>query len=396
MAKSSIGGVFATLTLRDAKFRKGMRGAGRSLAKFGKMAMRAGAVATGALAVGLAAGAKQTIALGASLDHLSTQTGIAVAELMRIQQAYKDNGKSADSAGKDINKMQRAIFEASEDPGGSMDYFAQMGLSAEKLMAMNSTEQFFAIGEAIKGIQNPTKQAALAMDVFGRSGGELLTVFKGSDIDDINTSLGSMPEVMQEFSAELERADTLMGRLPNKSAQFFTGFTAGVVSELIPSLDLVNEFDFTELGRGIGEALGDALRHAAFLIAVLMDIPEHGFGGSIDRNSEAFDLMEAEDEAAAEDRKRLAAEEKAYQEARRWEHANAEDFIDSSKAKPAKTSKSRLSVNDAGAGFDSMQRRGLSMSKNPGSIQNKVMKIQEEIRDILKSAETDGTLKWST
>ena len=82
-------------------------------------------------------------------------------------------------AGKDINKMQRAIFEASEDPGGSMDFFAQMGLSAEKLMEMNSTEQFFAIGEAIKGVRNQTKQAALAMDVFGRSGGELLTVFKG-------------------------------------------------------------------------------------------------------------------------------------------------------------------------------------------------------------------------
>ena len=153
-ASRSIGGVFATLTLRDLKFRNGMKRAGRSLAKFGKMAIRAGSVATGALAVGLVAGTKKTIAMGAELDHLSTQTGVAVADLMRIQQAYKDNGKAAESAGKDINKMQRAIFEASEDPGGSMDYFAQMGLSAEKLMGMNSTEQFFAIGEAIKGMHS--------------------------------------------------------------------------------------------------------------------------------------------------------------------------------------------------------------------------------------------------
>jgi len=45
--------------------------------------------------------------------------------------------------------------------------------------------------------------------------------------------------------------------------------------------------------------------------------------------------------------------------------------------------------------IDDYQRRGLSMSKNPNSVQDKVLKIQEQIRDILKSAKIQGKeLVW--
>jgi hypothetical protein len=45
--------------------------------------------------------------------------------------------------------------------------------------------------------------------------------------------------------------------------------------------------------------------------------------------------------------------------------------------------------------IDDYQRRGLCMSKNPNSVQDKVLKIQEQIRDILKSAKIQGKeLVW--
>ena len=417
MAQSrSIGGVFATLTLRDSKFRRGLKRAGKSLARFGAAAARAGGVATAALAAGMLVGTKRTITMGAELDHLSTQTGVAVGDLMRIQQAYKDNGKAAKSAGKDINKMQRAIFEASEDPGGSMDYFAQMGLSAAKLMRMNSTEQFFAIGKAIKGIKNQTKQAALAMDVFGRSGGELLTVFKGSNIDDINQSLGKMPEIMEEFSTELERVDTLMGRLPNKADQFFTGFTAGIVEQLIPSLESVNDFDFTQLGKSLGEALTSVAGEFALIMNATWDaVTTHRtFKESVNKFADIYEEIKREDAAlrqgrrdakekekqqAKNDRIAQLAEEYAYEKARRQEYKDAPDYIDPTEEAVAVAVKSAVNIPaaqaEAGGEISQFQRRGLSMSKNPGSVQNKVLKVQEDIRDILAAAQVAGGLKWA-
>ena len=237
MARSrNIGGVYAELSLRDTKFEKSIKSARAGLNKFGSMALKSAAVGGVALAAGLAAGSKRAITMGADLDHLSTQTGVSVAALMKLGQAYKDNGKDASGVGKDIGKMQKAIYEASQAPGSSIDYFAEMGMSAEKLMAMSPEEQFFAIGEGLKSIENPTKQAALALGVFGRSGAQLMTVFKGSNLDDINASLGKMPEIMDRFSGAMERADTLMGRLPNKSDQFFTGFAAGIIGQVLPGL----------------------------------------------------------------------------------------------------------------------------------------------------------------
>jgi hypothetical protein len=256
MAKSSkIGGIYAELFLKDIKFRQGLKSAGKQLGSFSMKAVKAGSAIAAGVGAGLAIGTKKMVAYGAELDHLSSQTGVAVSSLMRIQQAYKDAGKEASSAGKDIGKMQRAIYDAAQDPGSTLDYFAEFGMSAQELMGMNPEQQFFAIGKAIASIENPTKQAAMALSIFGRSGGELLTVFKGSDIDDVNESLGKMPEIMDQFSGAMERADTLMGRLPAKSDQFFTGFTAGVIGQILPALESVNDKDFTELGKNIGDGV---------------------------------------------------------------------------------------------------------------------------------------------
>ena len=261
MAKSrKIGGIYAELTLKDTKFQKGLKAAAAKVNKFGIRMAKAGAVAAGAMAAGLTAGTKKMITMGAELDHMSTQTGVAVSSLIKIGQAYKDNGKAADTAGKDINKMQRAIYEASQDPGGSMDYFAQIGLSAEELMGMNPEQQFFAIGNALLKIQNQTEQTAVAMDIFGRSGAEVLKVFKGTTLDDVNASLGRMPEIMDQFSGAMERVDTLMGRLPNKSDQFFAGFTSGIVGQILPGLESINDKDFTTLGESLGDAVGEGMQ----------------------------------------------------------------------------------------------------------------------------------------
>ena len=413
MASRSIGGVFAELSLRDTKFRTGLQKARNSMNRFGTAAVRAGAIAATALGAGMVAGTKRAISMGAELDHLSTQTGLAVSELMRIQQAYKDNGKSADSAAKDINKMQRAIFEASQDPGGSMDFFTPIGLNIQKLMAMSPDEQFFAIGEAINKIKSPTERAARAMDIFGRSGGQLITVFKGSNLDDVNTSLGKMPEIIQEFSVELERADTLLGRLPNKSDQFFAGFTAGIVEELIPSLEDINEFDFSQLGKNLADSLISVAQEWAVLMNATFDTltGQSSFKDAVNKYSSAQEAISQEREnerlarkAEKEEEKRLAKEEQAaaefYENVRRMEHESAPDYVD-----PKDAVKAAVSMPDITAMMDEArsrttdeyQSRGLSLSKSPEQTQIKTQTaLLQSMLDIFKRAETaDRELKFT-
>lgn len=454
MARSrNIGGIYAELSLRDSKFRSRLKGAQQSLLSFGKGAAKAGAVVAGALAASMAVGAKRTIAMGAELDHLATQTGISVSSLIKLRQAYKDNGKSAESLGKDVGKMQRAIYDAAQDPGSSIDYFAELGLSAEKLMEMSPEDQFFEIGEAIKKTGDKTKQAALALSIFGRSGGELLTVFEGTTLEDVNASLGKMPEIMEEFSGAMERADTLMGRLPNKSDQFFSGFTAGIVGQILPGLEMVNDKDFTELGKSLGDKLSEGLQLLTdgtvwevfrlqgekALLSIQGSTAMSGFASTVNAvwdgitGDSSFDFNEAFDryaEAGINANAEIAADLDAQiakllrDNQIKVEKRQKEVAAIGKKEEPSmsggfspipdwmKTDYYRTPPKTMPGGetedarepmwksssyeVNSMQARGLGMGALYVRKENdKQTTILEEIKRILSNAETDGALKWA-
>jgi len=260
MAKSrSIGGIYASLSLRHASFKKGLTAARKSLNEFGgkaaKMAGAGIAVGGAAIAAGMAVGMKKTMEMAGTLDDASVNTGIAIADMMLLRKSYELGGVAAEGAAKDIAKMQKALIGAAS---GGKDPFATLGLSATELLNQNPAQQFSAIGDAIMRIGNPAERAAKAMEIFGKSGGSLINVF--GQVDDATQFLGRMPALMQQFAGEMARADDLINELPAKGEQFFTGFTAGVIGELLPALEKMNSHDFTTLGQNLGNALGQGLK----------------------------------------------------------------------------------------------------------------------------------------
>ena len=66
----------------------------------------------------------------------------------------------------------------SEENQAAVGTFNSLGLSVQKLMAMNPGDQFQAIAERIATIRNPTAQAGAALQIFGKSGTALLPMIK--------------------------------------------------------------------------------------------------------------------------------------------------------------------------------------------------------------------------
>jgi hypothetical protein len=248
-----IANVYAELSIKDS-MSKGLKKARASLNSFGKGATIAAGVATAALTAAMAAGTKRALDLGGALSDVSAQTGINVASVMKLQRAYADGGIAISRMGGDVAKMQKAIVTASQ---GGNDPFASMGLSARDLLAMDPAAQFNAIGDAIMRITNPAERNAKAMEIFGKSGAKLMTVF--GQFDNAAKDLGRMPEVAEKFAASFDRASDIIGNLPAKSDAFFVGFTSGIIGQLLPNLEKLNELDFTELGEKIGNSLSYAL-----------------------------------------------------------------------------------------------------------------------------------------
>lgn len=259
MAKSrSIGGIYASLSLRDAGFKKGLAAAQSHLASFGSATLKAlpvVGVAAAALTTAMAAGTKGAFSMAGTLDDASVNTGIAIADMMLLRKSYELGGVAASGASKDIAKLQKALVDAD---GGGQNPFESLGLSVTELLKQNPAKQFALIGEAIMQIQNPAERAAKTMEIFGKSGASLINVF--GQVEDAAQFLGKMPGIMQDYAGAMARADDLIGELPTKSEQFFAGFSSGIIGELLPALEKLNAHDFTELGQKLGNSLSQGIR----------------------------------------------------------------------------------------------------------------------------------------
>jgi hypothetical protein len=198
-------------------------------------------------------GGADIINLGADLEHLSDQTGVAVSSLSVMGQAFEDNGVSASKVGKTVNVMQQRIIELSQNTGEAKAAFDLMGISYKDLKDLAPEDQFNLISESLSKVTDPARQSAFAMDIFGKSGAQLLPLFKsGGAIDDARIALGQLPEVLERNSEEFERIDTLLGRIPNKSRQLFAGLGDQLAGYLVEPLESINKLDFTSVGQNIG------------------------------------------------------------------------------------------------------------------------------------------------
>jgi len=439
MAKSrSIGSTYVELMLKDVNFRKGLASAEKSLNNLasgivglGKKAAVGMGVAGAAIAAAMVVGVKRTLEQTDSLVDLSNQTGVAVADMMLLQRAYADGGRAADMAGKDIGKMQKSLVTAQQ---GGDDPFKALGLSADELLKKNPAQQFREIGDAIMRISNPAQRTAKAMEIFGKGGMGLTTVFGG--LESAEKSLGRMPELAKQFGAAMGEANDLVGHLTVKSDQFFMGFTAGIIGELLPGLKMVDEYDFTTFGENLGKAVADGVNmlidgsiweimqlHAdkfqnylqtewlggfmntwAAAINTLYDhlvIPHKSFeaiGVTNDKYTQAG--MAANSERNAEADRRIAeilanAADKTATK-REWVSNLIPpmlkmpiDTLEVDKIqKPAgKSSWERMNL------ADEYQSRGLSTT--PGiNVQGKMLNVMEAIHAILDRAEPEGGLVW--
>ncbi|CAB4161831.1 hypothetical protein UFOVP781_1, partial [uncultured Caudovirales phage] len=246
--------IFASLGLDWANFQRGIQGAMASTRQLGSTMQQSGgegmfggltkaAANLGTLAVAMkvatfaADGLRDAIQLGDDLVDLNAQTGVAVDKLMELQMAFDLNGLKAENVQPVLAKMQKMIAEAGSGSAEAAAKFAMMGISIEEIQGLTADEQLMRIGEAIGKIQNPAQRAAMAMEVFGKSGAKLLSVFAAGGMDEIRKMLGGQAALLVQNAGVFGKASDLLGLAGNK----MRGFFVGVASEVVPQLMSVIE-----------------------------------------------------------------------------------------------------------------------------------------------------------
>lgn len=219
-----------------------------------------------AAVAGFSAFVKGAIDSADAFGKLSTRTGIAADKL----QAYVNAGKLADVSQSEIEnglrKLAQTQAEAAEGVKTYSEAYAKLGISVKKADgSLKPSDQLLGeIADKFEDLPNGPEKAAVAMDIFGRSGSKLITLLNGGS------------EALERFNYETSENFARNAEFFNDQIQIlafqFDGFRQQLADFLLPTLNsiilafseiLSSENDMT----GMFQALDVVIKGTAVSIA---------------------------------------------------------------------------------------------------------------------------------
>lgn len=175
------GRVFVEFGGNDTALQRVMRRVAQRVSGFGRSLAGLGTRLTalsGAITAPLAAATGIFARTGDQLDKLSRRTGFTVEALSTLGFAAQQSGASIETLQRAAKGQANAIQELGRGSATYIDTFDALGLTFEQISQLSPEQQFKLIADRLAGVENFGERAALAMDIFGRSGQELLPLLE--------------------------------------------------------------------------------------------------------------------------------------------------------------------------------------------------------------------------
>ena len=222
-----------------------------------------------------------TTAVDATAD-LAARTGIGVEALQSLQLAAKLSGVE-DVTGA-LQRMGVAIGKAAES--GKTDAFTKLGLDFSNLQSLSPEDQFAAIGNAISALPTDAERAAAAMEIFGRTGVELLPLFadnakaleerfKRLGIVLSEDQVGAIQEMNDALDLVRATFDGIIGQVSANLAPLVTD----IANEFLSFVEGFQGLDGSTGGTGIADAITSGLLAGAEFLAGVFDAAVAQFSG---------------------------------------------------------------------------------------------------------------------
>ena len=230
--------------------------AGEKFKKVGEVLKNVGAaMATAVAAIGtaaVAAGKKlydmalETANAGDEIDKTSQKLGMSAEAYQEWDYVLGQSGVEITSMTTGLKTLTNQIDDAKNGSDKAADRFARLGISMEDLNTMSREDIFAKVIEGMQGMADSTDRAALANDLFGKSGQELTPLF-----NETAESTASLKQAAHDLgfvmSDEAVKASADFNDSLDTLKRTFSGVKNNVMGELLPS--------FTEIMTGLSELL---------------------------------------------------------------------------------------------------------------------------------------------
>ncbi len=226
---------------------KSMEGVGKSTDAMAKKFTAAGAVMTaaGAAILGsLGLVIRDFTAAGDEVQKMALRTGFGTEALSELKFAAQISGASLTDIEKATKRQAKALTDADRGLETSARSFEELGLNVEDLTKLSPEEQFFAIAGALGDLEDQTRKSAIAQEIFGKSGTQLLPLFAQSadSIAALREQARDMGLVFDQEAADkaanlADAMTTLKGTLDGVKITIATQ----LVPALIPIIEKIQE-----------------------------------------------------------------------------------------------------------------------------------------------------------
>ena len=197
-----------------------------------------------------------------SQSKLAQSIGLTTEELGRLGHAADLSGVSMESMGTFMGRLARAMSDAASGAkNAASDAFSQLGVRVTDANGAlrGSEEVMYDLADRFAGMENGAQKTALAIEIFGRSGAQLIPLLNGGaaglrDAGDEAERLGLV--FSQQTGRDIEAFNDNLTRM-QKMVQ---GVAIQVAANLAPHLaDLSTKLYNAALDSGILEGAVDAL-----------------------------------------------------------------------------------------------------------------------------------------
>ena len=251
------GRAFVRLFLKNdmtAALSKSLKSAGASMQSFGRRVTAIGvpiAAVGGAITAGFAGAVKHFAAVGDQLDKISKRTGVASSALAEYGFAAEQSGGSMEDVEKAFKRQAKTIRDLERGLSTATEAFADLGIASSDLQGLSPEKQFDLIAKRIAAIEDPTRRAALAQEVWGRAGTKLLPMLDNLEaLKQEARDLGLVPTDQEVENAA--KVTDAFNRLKRSVSAAFFNIGASLAEPVLKGLEAVKKIAVT-IGKWIRE-----------------------------------------------------------------------------------------------------------------------------------------------
>ena len=184
--------------------------------------------------------AKAVSEYGDEIDKTSQKLGLSKEAYQEWDYVMKLSGTEMSSMTTGLKTLTNKLDDAKSGSEDAQAMFEKLGISMEDINSMSREDLFAKTIAGFQGMADSTERAALANDLFGKSGQNLTPLFNQS-AEDTQALIKEAHEYGMIMSDDAVKASTDFQDSLLKMENTIAGVKSSMVGELLPSLTMVTD-----------------------------------------------------------------------------------------------------------------------------------------------------------